>query len=276
MLRRSFFLLTTLIGALICSAQEEVFPPRTIRLLPVGDAPPFRQEIRDGVRYELAPPEGSVPPVQVEVTAFNEENQEVKLESPKGEESLPSIRLRLNQISSRLTLPGVPLSIRLQDSGSQWHQFEMPAEGDFLVVIWRDPRGRSWGRARSRLVPDGGASFKAGDLRFINVGPVTTGFIIGEQERFELGAGRAVLKSLGTSPGTPTEVVYQDPDRGGWRRLWSSALVQNRGERSTVVIYRADGVKPRRPLKLIAMRERAVPAPVAAPVSPPAPVPTNP
>ena len=267
MSRFVFVVIFLLIGSLISSAQEKPLPPRTLRILPVGDTPPFRQEIRDGIRHELPPPEGSVPPLRVEINAVNQEGLEEKSKYEIANEKEPGLRLRLNDISTRLTLPSGELTVRLQEKGSVWHQFTLPEEGDFLLVLWRDPKVGNWSKARSRLVRDGGQSFRAGDLRFINVGPVATGIVIGEQERFELGAGKVLVKSLGVSPGTPSEVAYRDPKKG-WRRLWSSALVQNRGERSTVVVYRADGEKPRRPLKLITMRERAValkkPSPKAA------------
>lgn len=249
------FLLVAL-GVSIGSAQDEPLPPRTVRILPLGDPPPFRQEIRNGIRYELPPPPGSVPPLRVEFTAANSEGaaQKVEYEIDNAEE--PGLRLRLNDISTRVTLPGEAMTVVLEVEEANWHRFQLPEGGDFLLVMWRDPEEKTWDKARSRLVPDGVAKFKAGDLRFINVGPVTTRIEIGRQEKFEMAPGKAVLRSMGVSSGTPTTAFYQD-SRGGWRRLWSSALVQNRGERSTVAIYRADGEKPRRPLKLIAIRERA-------------------
>lgn len=258
--RSLLFVFLFSLGLLPSSAEEGALPPRTVRLLAVGDLPPFRQEIRDGVRYELPPPEGSMPPSRIEISALNEDGEEVKSENPAGDPKKPGLKLPLNDISSSLSVPGAALTVRLQAEADTWHQVELPEGGDFLIILWRDPEEGNWAKARSRLVPDGALKFKAGDLRFINVAPVTIGIVIGDQERFELAPGKATLKSLGTSTGTPTEAHYQDRKRG-WRRLWSSALVQNRGERSTVIVYRADGEKPRRPLKLIAMRERAVPLP---------------
>ena len=37
-------------------AEPESKPARHARFFAVGESPPFRQEIRDGVRYELDPP----------------------------------------------------------------------------------------------------------------------------------------------------------------------------------------------------------------------------
>ncbi len=246
----------------ICSGQEKAPPLRTIRLLAVGDPPSFRQEIRDGVRYEVAPPKGSVPPVKVEVSAVNGEGVEQKSEYELKNAAKPGLRLKLNQISTRLSVPDVELNIRLIEEGRSWHHLRLPEGGDFLVVLWRDPKVKNWSKARSILVKDGGPDFQAGDLRCINVSPADLGFMFGEKDRFEVAGGQTVFKSLGISEGIPTRVMYQGP-KGRWQRLWSSALVQNRGERSTVVVYFADGKKPRKPVKLITLRDRALPFPRA-------------
>lgn len=256
-------------SALSVSAQEEAPPPRTLRLLAVGDSPPFRQEIRDGVRHELPPPEGSVPPNRVVISVLDTEGAEKSGEYEVNNPEEPGLRLRLNGVSNRMTVPGSELAVRMQVGESTWHSFKLPEGGDYLAIIWRDPEVKNWSKARSILVKDGGSAFKAGDFRFINVGPVDVGFVIGDGEQFTVSRGKTVVKPLGVSQGTPTKALYRD--RGGWKRLWSSALVQNRGERSTVVVYFADGEKPRRPLKLVALRERAV----ALAKPKPRPEPTN-
>ena len=260
MLRLFAFLVFGFLGAPLVDAQAKAVETRTLRLLAVGDAPPFRQEIRDGIRYELPPPEGSVPPVRVELSASNGEGEEQESEYEANDPKNPGIGLKLNQISRRLTVPRAELRVRILAGNSEWHTCRLPEEGNFLLVLWKDPKIKSWSKARSILVPDGGSRFQSGDLRFINVSPAEVGFTVGEKEQFGLGRGKVLFKSLGFSQGTPTKAFYEDA-KGASKRLWSGALVQKKGERSTVVVYLADGLKPRRPLKLISFRERAVALP---------------
>lgn len=255
----SAFLIFAL-GVSSVAAQDGKPKPRTLRILAVGDSPPFRQEIRNGIRFELPPPEGSVPPIRVQASVLDAEGAEQKSKYEIDDPKEPGLRLRLNNVTSRLTVPGAAVTVNLLDGDSPWHQFKLPEGGDYLLVLFRDPEGKTWKKARSILVSDGGSSYGPGDMRFINVGPVKTGFNIGDQKRFELDPGKTLFQSMGVSEGTPTQVNYQDPKRG-WQRLWSSALVQNRGERTTVIVYLADSEKPRRPLKLITLRERAVALP---------------
>ena len=69
-MNRPFLHLTALsLYALSCitGLGQEKNGPRELRLLPVGDMPPFRQEIRDGVRYELEPDPGSEPPQMISI-----------------------------------------------------------------------------------------------------------------------------------------------------------------------------------------------------------------
>ena len=265
MFPRVFLLLLAPFALLVCEAQEKTKdPPRTLRILAVGDSPPFRQEIRNGIRYELPPPEGSVPPARVQIGVSDEEGKKKQSEVENEDPKKAGLPLRLNDISRQLTVPNAAVTVRLLVEGRSWHSLELPEGGNYLAILWREPKAKSWEKARSILVRDGGSRFAAGTVRFINIGPAAVGFTVGEGERIEVRPGKVAFEALGFSQGTPAQALYQDPKRG-WRRFWSSALVQNRGERSTVVVYFADGEKPRRPLKLIALRERAVALPKERP-----------
>ncbi|MBK1834660.1 hypothetical protein [Roseibacillus ishigakijimensis] len=252
-------LLLLLVSIPLLPAQEEEGTTRRLRFLPVGDAPPFRQEIRNGVRYELPPPAGSVPPERVQLSWQEEEGPRQEIPLPESQSTGPGLPLRLNHLSPSVEIPAAAGRLHLE-AGGDWHQLALPAGDDLLVVLFRDPEEGTWRKARAVRVPEAPNAFRAGDLRFINVAPAPLRIVIGEQEQFELAAGRTEVKSLGYSQGTPTRVGYQDPRRG-WQRLWSSALVQNQGERSTIVVYFADGERPRKPLKLVTLRERAQPLP---------------
>lgn len=223
--------------------QRKEIPPRDLRFLAVGDTPPFRQEIRDGVRYELDAPPGSLPPRKLEL----------QVEGGKAEQCT----LILGRPSARVEVPGIELTAILNEGGQRWHGIRVPEGGDYLSVIWRSPETNSWDQAYSLLVPDG-ESFEAGQARFINVAPVPIRVLMSGGKPFEIAPGKTETVELKPLTANPTRVVYQSRD-GRWRRLWSSALNQNRGERSTVVVYQADGEKPRAPLKLLSIREKVNP-----------------
>jgi len=232
-------------------AQDPKAAPRKLRLMAVGDPPPFQQEYRDGVRYEREAPAGSIPPRQVELSA--------------GVEAGEPLKLALGETTAPVDVPGEATQVNLMVGGQMWHAVKLPEGGDYLVILLRDPESKKWDKARSILVPEGAGKFDDGDVRFISLTAAALRFEIKGSAAFEVPPGKTITRKLGVVSGVETVGQYRDPEKG-WKKLWSSALVQNRGERTTVLVYAADGVKPRQPLKLVASRERTAPA--AAPPSP--------
>lgn len=232
-------------GAVGEKDEEKVVPPRRLRVLTIGDAPPFRQEIREGVRHEMEAPPGSLPPYEVVVAA-------------EGVEPI-ELDLNLKEPSRAVVLPGVAVKARFQSGGALWHQVTVPEGQDYLAILWRDPKVGLWDKARSILVKDD-ASIAAGKVRFVNISPVEIAVIL-DAKKFIIKPGQTVVRQIGVTQGIPIQLAYADPASGAWKRYYSSALVQSRGERTTVVTYRADGEKPRSPIKMISMRE-GIPAPL--------------
>lgn len=220
--------------------KEKEKPPRTLRFLPLGESPPFEQEVRDGVRYELEPPAGSIPPREVSLTV--------------GKLSVPGLRLSIGRISMPVTLTnGVePVSITLPDNSS-WMSLTLPETGNLLVLVWRDP-DKKWDKPRWLLLPDG-PEFGAGKLRLSNLSPVEIRFIIDEQ-KFALPPGKSYALPLPQGRDVPVQIAWID-NAGTPRKIYSSAIVQNEGERGELIVYRADGEQPRTPLKVLPLREKA-------------------
>lgn len=219
---------------------------RQVRFLALGESPPFRQEIRDDVRYELEPPDGSIPPREV-MLGFG------------GEKSEPA-SLRLGQISAPLSAPSGagPLLLVLRDADKNaepWLSLTRPDSGDFLVLLWRDAKQGSWLKARSLVVPDDAVSAPAGSVRYVNVSPAAVGITIGD-EKLMLGAGKMFKRTVPVSVEQPFEILLPDTT-GALKRLHSGVVMQNPGERTLVLIYFADGVGHRRPLKVTVQREQA-------------------
>lgn len=242
--------LAALAACLPLVAQEtepEKKPPvagRSVRFLPVGDLPPYRQEIRDGVAYELEPPAGSIPPRAVMV-GF-------------GDEKADAVPLLLGRVTQPLAAPGGegPMMVRRRDDAADtapWLTVNRPESGDFLVLLWRDAAKGDWSTARTLVLQDSVEAAPAGRVRIVNLSPVTVGVVFGG-ERIKLEAGKFYQRNVVV--GKDTEFHLGAVDREGeLREFHAGSIFQNPGERSLVVIYRADGVQPRRPLKAVVHRE---------------------
>lgn len=234
------------------SGHDKDKPVRHLRILPVGDSPPFMQEVRDGVRYEVDPPAESLPPRELLRRQTQEETQNPETEKPS------SIPLHLNRISPQANCPPGAESIDFIRAGETaespaWLRVKLPEEGDAMVLLWRDPKEKSWNKAASLVLPDGGSGNPAGSVRFINLFPTTLRIVWGS-DKLLLKSGASFTRRI--KPGTDVafEILSVGPE-GSPRRYYSNQITQNAGERGFIVIYQADGESPRRPLKTLVFRE---------------------
>lgn len=214
---------------------------RHARFLAVGDSPPFRQVIRDGVRYELEPPPGSIPPREV-LPGFG------------GGPTKP-VPLRLGRISPHVVVPAGegPLQLwRADDAVADppWVTMKRPEAGDFLVLLWRKPAADTWNDVAIMTL----AETPAGMARIVNLFPLAVNIEWGD-ENLVLPAGRSILRPVPRNEPVALRILARDVE-GAMRRYYSGTVSAIAGERSLVTIYRADGVAPRRPLKVSVLRER--------------------
>jgi hypothetical protein len=222
--------------------QKEKIPKRSVRFLPVGEAPPFRQEIRDGVRHELPPPVGSLPPREVTLGIAD---------AKAGE-----LTLRLRKLSGAVQIAegAHPLVLRDKEKEAEpWHAINLPETGDVLAILWRDAKAGSWVKARSLVVPHSLEAVPAGTILISNVSPVHLVIIMGK-DTFSLAPRKSVRKNVGVVDGELLRIGFRRD--GEVQPFYSSGLVLNPKERSTLVIYLADSEKPRRPLQVTVLREK--------------------
>ncbi len=98
-------------------------------------------------------------------------------------------------------------------------------------------------------------------MRVVNLAPAEVGIVLGS-EKLLLGAGKTFLRQVPAGTEPSFEILLADA-AGALKRLHSGTLTQNPGERSLVLVYRADGEASRRPVKVTVLREPA-PAPRSA------------
>jgi hypothetical protein len=242
-----------------CLAQDKPVE-RFARFLALGDLPPFRQEIRDGVRYELEPPPGSIPPREV-VPGF-------------GEVTSRPIALRLGRISEPVKVPNGLGTLNLRSVGADaeatpWLKVDRPERGDFIVLLFRNPNKGTWLDAAHLVLPEGVAD----SVRVVNLFPQTAQIVFAGEPR-SLAPGKTVVRKIQPGVDLPFQILV--PDAGGRpKRYYSGSVTQNEGERGLVLIYKADGLDPRRPVKVTMLREPVLANTRTAPVDAPATAPTG-
>jgi hypothetical protein len=222
------------------SAQETPVLHR-LCILPVGDPPPFRQEVRDGARYEIPAEEGTIPPRQLEIAASKEEGEPQKL------------RLRLGVLSEPLEFP-MPKSgfMETRQPSGAWVKIPVSTAEATLALVWRS--GPNWNKAGVLAVPDGVADRKKGDCRFINVTAKPIGLLWGE-ERIRLNPGTTLLRSLSTGVQETGLSIYYPSADGSQQPCLSTKVSRKDDKLQQFVIYASDEAKPRMPVKVLPSEE---------------------
>ena len=229
-------------------------PPGRLRLLPIGDAPPHREEIIDGIRVHLPPPPGSIPPRTV--TAWL--NPEKRVEwSPQ-----------LGRLTQAVELPRELNRVALLDGQAApdappWLTLDLKPGGETLAVLSRGGNEPSWSSPAAILLPDDAVAFPAGRVVLLNLAAIDIPVQLGN-EKFSLAPRRPVFRDPGAVAALPLKAARPGPNQ---RPVFfhQGEILLNPGERAFVLVYAADGIQPRQPIKLLVLKERApVPAPPPA------------
>ncbi|NIP94758.1 MAG: hypothetical protein GWO24_15465 [Akkermansiaceae bacterium] len=131
-----------------------------------------------------------------------------------------------------------------------WHTVCLPGSTHALALLWRDREENAWTKARSLTLADDTGSFPPGAVRIVNVSPGPVQVAYGE-EGFELGSGKVEMRGgKGVALVQVGLEIKAENDRGRMVRVFSGSITQDAGERTNVIIYRADGERPRRPVKV--------------------------
>jgi hypothetical protein len=223
-------------------AQEQA-PQHSLRILPLGDPPPFRQEVRGGVRYEIPAPEGTVPPREIMVTSKVPEG-----ETPK---EFP-LRLRLGTATPPLMVP-MPQDGKLAvktAAGAPWVNIPLSKASSTLALVWRT--GKSWNEAaRVFALPD---DTKEGEFRFVNLTAKPMAVTWGELKLKLNPATTMVQRIPDGMKAVPLTIQYPAPE-GGLKPCFSTQVEKAPGTRQQFVIYVADGEKPKLPVKVLPLSD---------------------
>jgi hypothetical protein len=227
------------------SAQEA--PLHRLRVLALGDPPPFIQEVRDGARYEVAPPVGAVPPRWVTLPTGPDPGVQLAAEAK-------SMRLRLGSPSAAITLP-TPKSLRVdlkREEGTKWLNVPLHPCGSSLALVWR--WGQDWNQARTLVLPDDAATRSVGSVHFANLTASPMAVVFGP-EKIRLDPGKTFSRHLAAdAPAVALEILFPMPT-GEFKLCHSAMLKASPGNFSRVLMYAADGKKPRVPVKVLELNE---------------------
>lgn len=246
----SLFLGTSLLTASIACPASAQGEKLALRILPVGDPPPFEQKFEGKVRVQKPLPLGALPPQQIAIT--NKDG---------GQVGAP-LNLGLGQISRILPVTSGKVPLHELNKGAieprAFHTLKMPRAQAGLAIIWRDPKRKKWPHALSLTLPDDGKSFAAGKARIVNVSSASVRLIIEapgkKKEQVVLPRGKFVQRA-GTS-----RIEIKAPVNGKWKRVYAAVPLANKVARANLVVYNSDGIGADRfhPTKVHPLVDRVV------------------
>lgn len=226
------------------SFAQEV-PAHTFRILPVGDPPPFIQEVREGVRYEVPPRKGSLPPRELKIT----------LNAKGNAEEIQVIQPRLGRVSSPFTLPATTENKSLSliaDDGSKWLSLSARAAGASLLLTWRV--GKDWNQASYMEIPHERLNPHSASVHFANLTNLPIAIVFGE-ERIRLNPGKHFTRSLQVNA-SPVSLEILTPDKEGkLTSIYANEVEPLTPSFRVVAIYAADGIRPSQPVKVLNVEE---------------------
>ena len=224
---------------------------RALRILAVGQEPPWREVIQGGRRVQVPPPLGSLPPGRLQ------------LSNAEGVELGEAVGLKLNQFSNIMPVsPGTHPLHAVGEGGldpAPWHKFKFPSVAAGLAILWRDPKEGKWTKGcKGILLRDDLAGFPAGRVRIVNVSKYPLGLKFGAEKGL-LKTGQVLIRAgkSGSFSKVPLELSVKDPKTGRWVRALSQEINQKATERTHIVLYTTDGEAPSRPVSAVVLREVA-------------------
>jgi hypothetical protein len=245
------FLLIILLAPVLFAQQPNALKRTHVRFLPVGDQPPWKERIENGVRIQIPPPPGAVPPNEVTISVSGAKSE--------------TIPLVLGRMSKQLEVGGKIVPIQLFEGdvarGDSWFDARLRPGATALVVLCRDPAvaGATWAKPVSKVVPDDLASFPDRTIRLVNVSRSRIAIRIDQEKAFSLTPGEFKFKTL--KSGKRILLIGEIRKEGGTKTLFKNMVPIEQGKRNTVVIYRSDGGKGDGVAKVRMFPERA-PAPL--------------
>ena len=231
------------------SAEEtEELLPHIFRVLPLGDQPPFQQEVRNGIRYELDPPKGSVPPPKVEVLTDSKP-------MVQAHGKLLPFRLRLCSPSPlRRIKVGHEKALPIQIHGGEpWGILPLSEGQRSMIVAWRSPN-TPWERPRFMALEDGPAAVPSESVRFLNLSGVPVGLQWGNS-KFGLKPGKLVVHPFPEKAKRVVLTVFVPSADGEFQQTFSNVVVRDSSKMHQYFIYQTDGKGPRPPVRVVPLIE---------------------
>lgn len=222
-----------------------------MRFIPLGDLPPHRETIKNGVRIQFPPAPGTVPPKPTTLAIDPKEGRDVPLRLKEFTE----------WSSINPTAGGVRIFQGKQIGGKAWISSSFSSKSQSLGVLYADHQNKNWFNPKMMLVPDDLSTFPPGSIRFVNVSHCSALVRFGNEKADVIAPGKVLLKKL-KQGNHPVLVGYLAPSKNNAREvIFQNELMMKPKQRIQAFFYQARGKNPRKAVKFFHRGEFYVPPP---------------
>ena len=222
-----------------------------MRFIPLGDLPPHRETIKNGVRIQFPPAPGTVPPKPTTLVIDPKEGRDVPLRLKEFTE----------WSSINPTAGGVRIFQGKQIGGKAWISSSFSSKSQSLGVLYADHQNKNWFNPKMMLVPDDLSTFPPGSIRFVNVSHCSALVRFGNEKADVIAPGKVLLKKL-KQGNHPVLVGYLAPSKNNAREvIFQNELMMKPKQRIQAFFYQARGENPRKAVKFFHRGEFYVPPP---------------
>ena len=207
------------------SAQET--PSKTVRFLPLGELPPFKQIIGTDRRKQGEHPKGSMPP------------EGTVLMTEPGEGTPLGLRLKTFTKSLKIkpSAKGVEIYEGGKVAGEPWFKSRFSAQKQALFVLCKDNATMTWDKPQVKVLPEDVRSFPLGTIRLANLSDREVAVRIGDEKAFKVKAGKVVLKPM--KAGEVLVTLAVEDASGAWRTILQNNLTMSKKGRMHAFFYKA-------------------------------------
>ena len=241
---KSFLALMSLLFAFpSLLAQDAPAARHNVRVLALGDHPPYRHELKDGVMQEIEAPEGSNPPKEIIIGAA----------LPAKGKAPQATMFRLGQVSnSQECLVGEDSIIPIKKGdASPWFSVKVPTTRNAsIVMVIR--KGATWDEVTPVVFPDDATVRKAGATLITNMTGQPMFLTIGSQ-KIRLNSLKSYEVTLSADKPQMNLAIQYMNKSGKLEDAFSNQIAQQNTSHQRLIIYPADSENPRTPVNVITL-----------------------
>ena len=246
MIRSLFAILGLYVLASPAKAQDN--PPKHLRFITLGERAPWREQLIDNVRKGLKPPPGSEPPKETSLVS--------------GDQAIP-FKMVLRAFTPMLTISGSTENLEVRSGegpgATPWITRPKPVAPLSLGVLYRDSATMSWNNPKILLLKDDSASFKTGQMRFVNISEKSLEIQLGavpadptERVNFEtlmVAAGEVVMTPIQEGLNRIMVRYVELGNEGGKTQVWNNQFRVLSSQRVHCFFYQAQDAKATGPVR---------------------------